>query len=123
MVKSLFLVAVLTFCVALGLFSQETKKKPAHSGKVTVIVTHEVKDYTTWRKGYDADEPNRKAGGFKVSGVYADANNPNMVTIIGEFPSVETANAFISSPKLKEVMESAGVVGKPDVKILKAAKK
>jgi hypothetical protein len=123
MVKNLMLVVALVLCLAAGVMAHGTAKKPVHGGKVTVVITHEVKDYAEWRKVYDADEPNRKAGGFKVSGVYADANNPNMVTIIGEFPSVDAVNAFVSSPKLKEAMDASGVVGKPDVKILKAVKK
>ena len=118
MTKSLLLVAVMTICFAVGASAQEMTMKPAHGGKVHVVVTHEVKDYATWRKGYDADEGNRKKAGFTVSGVYADVNNANMVTIIGDFASAAAADAFFSSPKLKEVMEAAGVVGKPDIKVL-----
>ena len=118
MAKYLFLVVAMTLCLAVGASAQEAMKKPAEGGKVTVIVTHEVKDYNSWRKGYDADATNRKNAGFKVSGVFADVNNPNMVTIIGEFPNAAAAEAFTTSPKLKEVMEKAGVIGKPDVKVL-----
>jgi quinol monooxygenase YgiN len=123
MAKYLFLVAAMTLCLAVGLSAQDAMKKPAHGGKVVVIVTHEVKEYNTWRKGYDADEPNRKNAGFKVWSVYADVNNPNMVTIIGEFPNAAAADAFTTSPKLKEGMEKAGVVGKPDIKVLTAKPK
>jgi quinol monooxygenase YgiN len=123
MVKNLFLVVAMTLCLAVGLSAQEAMKKPALGGKVIVVVTHEVKEYSTWRKGYDADESNRKNAGFKVSGVYADANNPNMVTIIGEFPNAVAVDAFMTSPKLKEAMENAGVIGKPEVKMLTAMKK
>ncbi len=123
MAKYLFLVVAMTLGLAVGVPAQEVMKKPAHAGKVLVIVTHEVKDYSSWRKGYDADEPNRRKAGFKVSGVYADVNNPNMVSVIGEFPSAAAAEAFMTSPKLKEVMEKVGVIGKPDVKVLTAAPK
>ena len=118
----LFLVA-LSLCLSAGSSAQDATMTPAHQGKVTVVVTHEVKDYAACRKIYDADEPNRKMAGFKVSGVYVDANNPNMVTIIGESPSAEAANAFATSPRLKEAMEHAGVIGKPDVKILTVSPK
>jgi quinol monooxygenase YgiN len=90
---------------------------------VTVVITHEVKNYASWRKGYDADESNRNKAGFRVSGVYADLKNPNMVTVIGEFPSAAAAEAFAASPKLKEAMEKSGVIGKPEVKILTVAPK
>jgi quinol monooxygenase YgiN len=121
--KNLFLVVAMTLCLAMGASAQEAMKKPAPGGKVVVVVTHEVKDYDSWRKGYNADELNRKNAGFKVWSVYADVNNPNMVSVIGEFPSAAAAEAFSTSPKLKEVMEKAGVVGKPDVKVLTAKPK
>ncbi len=123
MAKYLFLVVAMTLFLAVGVSAQEAMKMPAHDGKVFVIVTHEVKDYSSWRKGFDADASNRKNAGFKVSGVYADVNNPNMISVIGEFPSAAAAEAFTTSPKLKEVMEKAGVVGKPDVKVLTAKPK
>jgi quinol monooxygenase YgiN len=110
----LLLVLVVPF-VLMGAFAQEMKKEMKHDGKVTVIVSHEVKDYAVWRKGYDADEANRKKAGFKVSGVYTDVKNPNVVTIIGEFSGVAAADAFFSNPMLKDVMEKAGVVGKPTI--------
>jgi quinol monooxygenase YgiN len=106
-----------------GSAMQDMKKEPAKSGVVTVIVTHEVKDYASWRKVYDADEPNRKMMGFKVWGVYADVKNPNVVSIIGTFPNAGSVDAFMSSPKLKTAMEDAGVIGKPDVKVLTATAK
>ena len=102
---------------------QDVKKEPAKSGIVTVLVSHEVKEYASWRKVYDADEPNRKVMGFKVWGVYTDVKNPKWVTIIGTFPNAGAVDAFMSSPKLKEAMENAGVIGKPDVKVLTAGAK
>jgi quinol monooxygenase YgiN len=122
-VKKLVLVAAMTLCLAVGLSAQEGMKAATHGGKVTVIVTHEVKDYAVWRKGYDADQPNRQKAGFKVSGVYVDVKNPNLVSVIGEFPSAAAAEAFTASPKLKDVMEKAGVIGKPEVKVLTRAPK
>ena len=129
--RTLFMVCLLLLASA-GAFAQdmkkgsamqEMKKEPAQSGAVTVIVTHEVKEYTSWRKVYDADEPNRKMMGFKVWGVYRDAKSPNWVSIIGTFPNAGAVDAFMASPKLKEAMENAGVLGKPDVKVLTAAAK
>jgi quinol monooxygenase YgiN len=118
MFKHLLLLVTMSLFLAAGLSAQEMKKEPAHGGKVTVIITHEVKEYTSWRKGYDADESNRKRAGFKVWGVYADANNPNMISIIGEFPSAAAVEAFMANPKMKEVMDKAGVISKPEVKVL-----
>jgi quinol monooxygenase YgiN len=118
MARYLFLIIAMTLVLAVCASAQDAMKMPAQSGKVVVIVTHEVKDYTSWRKGFDADASNRKSAGFKVWNVCADENNPNMVSVIGEFPNAAAAEAFTTSPKLKEVMEKAGVIGKPEVKVL-----
>jgi quinol monooxygenase YgiN len=123
MFKRTLFMACLVLSVSAGVFAQDMKKDPAKSGTVTVIVTHEVKEYTSWRKVYDADEVNRKMAGFKVWGVYRDAKSPNWVTIIGTFPNAGAVDAFISNPKLKEAMEKGGVLGKPDVKVLTATAK
>jgi hypothetical protein len=85
---------------------------------VTVLISHECKNYKDWRKVFDADEGNRLKAGFKSTGVYHSADNANKITIIGEAPSVEAINGFMSNPALKEAMEKGGVIGKPDVKIL-----
>jgi len=105
--------------LAVTSYAQESTGKSA-GGKVTVIITHEVKDYGTWRKAFDADATHRAAGGFTVTGVYADVKNPNLVSVVGTFPSAEAADGFIKNPKLKEAMEKGGVMGQPDVKVLTA---
>lgn len=84
----------------------------------TVIVNSEVKNYSDWRKVYDADEENRLKAGLHITGVYQSVNNPNKVTLIGEAASVEAITSFMTSPKLKAAMELGGVIGMPDVTIL-----
>lgn len=118
MLKQLF-IALVAVTVLAGTVPAKDKKDQ----QVMVIVKHEVKDYADWKKAYDADAGNRKAGGFKVHGVFADVKDPNMVYVVGMFPSVEAANAFINSPKLKDAMDHAGVVGKPDVMIVRQVAK
>lgn len=85
---------------------------------VTTILSHEVKDYADWKKGFDADETNRKSMGVNITGVFQDAEKPNFVTVISEVPSVEAIKGFLSNPDLKAIMEKAGVIGDPQVKIL-----
>jgi len=88
---------------------------------VTVIISHECKNYSDWRKVFDADEVNRSKAGFKSMGVYHSVDNANMITIIGEVPSLEAINGFMANPELKAAMEKGGVIGNPDVKILNRA--
>jgi len=70
------------------------------------------------RPAYAADEVNRSKAGFKSTGVYHSVDNANRITIIGEAPSLEAINGFMSNPELKAAMEKGGVIGIPDVKIL-----
>jgi hypothetical protein len=86
----------------------------------TIVVTHEVKDYSVWRKVYDDDEKNRSKAGFK-SNVYRSIESPNKITIIGEAPNLESVKQYMESPQLKEAMERAGVIGNPVINILDKA--
>ncbi len=85
---------------------------------VTVIISHECKDYTDWRKVFDEDEGNRMKAGFKSTGLYHAVDNPNKITITGVAPSVEAINGFMTNPELKAAMEKGGVIGMPEVQIL-----
>ncbi len=85
---------------------------------VTTVLTHEVKDFSEWKKGFDSDAENRSKMGVNITGVYRSVDNPNMVTVIGEVSSVEAIRGFLANPELKAAMEQAGVIGMPEVKIL-----
>lgn len=85
---------------------------------ITLILTHEVKNYSDWKNHFDADEHVRAKAGFKLSGLYQAFDNPNSVTIIFEVPGIEVVNGFMSSPDLKATMEKAGVISEPKVLLL-----
>jgi quinol monooxygenase YgiN len=84
----------------------------------TVILSHEVTNFSDWKKGFDEGEGMRAEAGVKTHGVYSSVENPNHVTVITEFPSTEAVQGFLANPQLKADMEKAGVIGAPDVKIL-----
>jgi len=85
---------------------------------VNVLLKHEVKDYSSWKVGFDSEETRRSAAGITVIGVYTAVDNANMVTVLTQFPSVEAVNAFVGDPSMKEALDKAGVIGKPEVNIL-----
>jgi hypothetical protein len=84
-------------------------------GMATLFVRHTVEDYAKWRKAYDEFDAERRSLGVTSDGVYLLDGNPNDVTVYHEFPTNESAKAFASNPRLKEVMASAGVQGAPSV--------
>lgn len=88
---------------------------------VTVILSHEVADFSQWKKGFDAGEDFRVSMGVSTIGVYTSVDNENHVSIITEFPSVDAVSAMMSSPELQASMKEAGVIGKPEAKILNKA--
>ena len=85
---------------------------------VNVILTHEVKDFASWKLAFDEGELIRTKAGVSVWGMYTAVENPNKVTIITEFPSAEAVQGFISSPGLRADMEKGGVLGEPHIQVL-----
>ncbi len=81
-----------------------------------VNVRHTVADYGKWRPFFDADETRRRAAGATgVNQVYRDAKNPNIITLVMEWDNEKNAQKFANDPALAEVMQKAGVIGRPDV--------
>ena len=81
----------------------------------TLFVRHKVKEFGAWKAGYDAFDQERKTLGVTGHGVYQSDDDPNEVTLYHHFKSLDEAKAFVDSPRLKEVMEKAGVAGAPDI--------
>ena len=80
-----------------------------------LFVRHKVKDYATWRKGYDAFDATRKNMGMTDHGVYRAVDDENDVTVWHDFASVAEAKALLESDALKTAMADAGVVGAPTI--------
>jgi len=87
----------------------------AYAGDVRMFVRHQVADYGTWRKAYDGFAAAQKKGGVVYKAVYQSADDPNDVTVIHDFHSLEKAKAFAASPELKSAMEKSGVKGAPQI--------
>ncbi len=83
---------------------------------VYVTVRQTVGDYKVWRPFFDNDAARRRAGGGTgVNQIYRDVDNPNVVTVVLEWDTVENVNKFMNDPALREVMQKAGVVGMPSI--------
>ncbi|MBB3523322.1 cyclase [Rhizobium sp. BK456] len=81
----------------------------------TLFVRHEVSDYATWRKIYDAFDQVQKANGVTAQAVYRATDNPNDITVTHEFATLEAAQAFGKLEELKAAMRNGGVLGTPTV--------
>ncbi len=84
----------------------------------TLIVHHKVQNYSAWRKIFDEDAARRKEYGSTRFQVLKSASDPNDLTVIMDWPSVDAAKAFVTSPSLKEAMKNAGVISQPEISFL-----
>lgn len=78
-----------------------------------LTVIHECKDYSTWKKGYDADASNRAGAGLTEIHVLREHDNPNLVAIMFGVTDVGRAQAIAKSPELAAAMKAAGIIGTP----------
>ena len=77
------------------------------------ITTHPVKDFGAWKSIFDQFESIRKETGERRAVILQHADDPNMVTIINTWDTIETAQAFFSQEELKAAMGEAGVTVPP----------
>ena len=103
---------LLAFLVLAGLTANV---QTSAASDVRMFVRHEVADYAIWLKAYNAFNKERRKMGVRGAAVYRSLDNPNDVTVTHDFRKAETAKAFATSARLKEVMEKAGVKGTPQI--------
>jgi len=77
------------------------------------IATHPVRDFEAWKAIFDQFEPIRKEAGERSAVVLRHADDPNMVTIINTWDSIEATQAFLNREELKAGMAEAGVTAPP----------
>ena len=77
------------------------------------ITSHPVKDFYTWKSMFDQFASIRKEGGELSAVVLRHADDPNMVTVINTWDTIETAQAFFNQEELKAAMGEAGVTAPP----------
>jgi hypothetical protein len=87
----------------------------ARAADVRMFVRHEVADFGTWRKAYEGFAPMQKKMGVIYKAVYQSTDDPNDVTVIHDFHSLDRAKAFAASAELKAAMEKSGVNGAPQI--------
>ena len=82
---------------------------------VAVIIRHTCADFGRWKAAFDADEPHRKAAGMVGHHINRSLDNPNDLSLYIAATDLAKAQAFASSPRLKETMQAAGITSAPVV--------
>jgi hypothetical protein len=101
--------------VGLSMFAALGAAQAADAAGVRMFVHHQVADYATWRKSYNAFAPVQKKHGVTYQAVYQSTDDPNDVTVVHDFKTLDEAKAFAALPELKAAMDKSGVKGAPQI--------
>ena len=95
-------------------------RRNAPSKKIyRVEITHDVEDYDTWKKVFDAGEQRRINAGMELRGIFTDADNPNMVGVVLATDDVEKLHEMMASEEFQKIKKEAGIASKEMVIVLK----
>jgi hypothetical protein len=84
----------------------------------TMLVHHKVKDFAAWKKVFDSVKDLRTSSGETSATLYQQDGDPNNLTLVFGWDSMENAKKYAHSSELKAAMEKAGVVGAPTIHFL-----
>lgn len=82
---------------------------------INTAIRHSVTDYAKWKSVYDTFLPT--TAGARYARVNRSVEDPNLVTVVAGFDTLELAKTFLDNPNLKAKMTEAGVVGSPRIEI------
>jgi hypothetical protein len=83
-----------------------------------LLVRHKVRDFASWKSGYDAHQPKRTEAGLTEKYLLRSVDDANEVVLLFEAKDLDRAKAFASSTELREKMQEVGVIDKPDIYFL-----
>lgn len=72
-----------------------------------IITKLTTENFEAWKNHYDKSEPMRREHGVRGVIIARDASNPNSVTIITRFDSVDAAKAMLASDAWREASRTA----------------
>ena len=88
---------------------------------IYLYIHHRVKNYEQWKIYFDRDEDERLKSGIELRKIFRSISDSNHVHILFEAPKLDKINKFIKSPRLKEIMQKAGVISEPEIHMMELA--
>lgn len=110
--KSLLALFLITTMAITSAFASAVP--PFKNGKVIMIITLEVHDFTQWKKAFDTGAAIREKAGIKVLSVCSSAGNENQIVVIEEAENAQAAHEFVTILKSRQ---KTGDMSKLDVKL------
>lgn len=109
MLKQFVITAIGTILIGFGAVA-------SGADTAVVIVSHEVADFSAWKKRFDAGKGNREKAGLKERYVMRDVDKPNFVIVVLE-GSLENAKKFVADPAFKDRVKKASASGTAEIKV------
>lgn len=82
---------------------------------IVLAINHDVEDYDKWKAVFDEFPPSKGGGLFHR--INRNVDNPNNITVISGFESLDAAKAFRENPDLKAALGRAGVTSAPRIEM------
>ena len=79
------------------------------------ILNFKVKDYDAWKGVFDGDKQDRMNAGITDRGINQYIGDSHMLSVVMAIADMKKAVEFMQRKEMKHRMDSAGVVGAPDV--------
>jgi hypothetical protein len=83
-----------------------------------LLIRHKVRDFKTWKVGYDGHASKRAEAGLTEQRLLRSADDPNEVVLLFAAADMNRARAFCESADLRQKMQEVGVADKPDLYFL-----
>jgi hypothetical protein len=83
-----------------------------------VLIRHKVRDFETWKTGYDDHKTKRVEAGLTEKYLLRGADDANEVVALFEARDLDRAKEFVASADLRETMQRVGVLDRPDIYFL-----
>ena len=86
-----------------------------------MLVRSSVQDYEAWKPVFESGMDMRRRNGEKSYQILREGNGSSELIALFQWDNLDNARRFAASPELKEAMQRAGVVGKPEILFLEEA--
>lgn len=86
---------------------------------IGAVITHKVKDFDAWKTVFDSHADARQQASILGHSVMRDASNDKLVSVWVGATDETKLKAFFADKATADKMKEAGVVGKPEILIMK----
>jgi antibiotic biosynthesis monooxygenase (ABM) superfamily enzyme len=86
-----------------------------------MFVRHSVQDYEAWKSVFESVSDLRRRNGEESYQILREGNGSSELVALFQWDNLDNARRYAASPELREAMQRAGVVGKPEILFLEEA--